>query len=176
MARQICDLRRFWRTRSIRRANAPELRAIQEGDILPSPASLQSIREYSRVPSGFADDHTMSSTNSKSTLQLNSLIIVGEGVNRASTTRLHDGPLVLEQLEEEDSPSRSNTDLTDHTCKTSFDFTKELDRLNEGGSRMSFVAQLENTFKTPVRLSYHSKTCRRFWRLDFIACLCPRIR
>lgn len=128
---------------------------------LPLPERPNDSSRFSRATSssyaGDYDEHTMSSADSKSTMRSDqSSIIVGDGVHRASTAGLHDGPAALEQLEEEDSPSHSDTDLTDHTGKTSFDFTKELDRLNEGGSRMSFVAQLENAFKTPVRSSYHS--------------------
>ena len=37
----------------------------------------------------------------------------------------------------------------DDTGKKSFDFTGELNRLNEGGVRLSFVEQLEEAFKTP---------------------------
>ncbi|KAF8326870.1 uncharacterized protein EI90DRAFT_3069364 [Cantharellus anzutake] len=37
----------------------------------------------------------------------------------------------------------------DDTGKKSFDFTGELNRLNQGGVRLSFVEQLEEAFKTP---------------------------
>ncbi|KAF8319179.1 uncharacterized protein EI90DRAFT_3132765 [Cantharellus anzutake] len=37
----------------------------------------------------------------------------------------------------------------DDTGKKSFDFTSELNRLNQGGVRLSFVEQLEEAFKTP---------------------------
>ena len=68
--------------------------------------------------------------------------------------------MALEQLDKEDASDPSDTDqtdMTDHTGKASFDFTKELNRLNEGGAHQSFVEQLENALKTPVQaLTYHS--------------------
>ncbi|KAG8935421.1 hypothetical protein FRC01_000028 [Tulasnella sp. 417] len=72
-----------------------------------------------------------------------------ENLNRLSTSALHDHSTSLDTLDEEDSLSASDEDITDHTGRSSFDFTKELNRLNEGGSRQSFVEQLANTWKPP---------------------------
>ncbi|KAG9000392.1 hypothetical protein FRB90_011833, partial [Tulasnella sp. 427] len=64
-----------------------------------------------------------------------------------STSAVHDHSTCLNALDEEDNSSGSEEDITNHTGRSSFDFTKELNRLNEGGSRHSFVEQLANTFK-----------------------------
>ncbi|KAG8897872.1 hypothetical protein FRC00_003709, partial [Tulasnella sp. 408] len=72
-----------------------------------------------------------------------------DNLNRLSTSALHDHSASLDTLDEEDNLSASDEDITDHTGRSSFDFTKELNRLNEGGSRHSFVEQLANTWKAP---------------------------
>lgn len=48
-----------------------------------------------------------------------------------------------------DSPLEDCHDREDDTGKNSFDFTGEINRLNQGGARISFVEQLEAAFKVP---------------------------
>ncbi|KIO17120.1 hypothetical protein M407DRAFT_229273 [Tulasnella calospora MUT 4182] len=81
-----------------------------------------------------------------------------DNLHRLSTSALHDHSTSLDTLDEEDSLSASDEDITDHTGRSSFDFTKELNRLNEGGSRRSFVEQMANTWKAPSQSTGHRAT------------------
>ena len=51
-----------------------------------------------------------------------------------------------------ESPVEDERDRGDDTGKQSFDFTREINRLNQGGARESFVEQLEAAFRVPDEL------------------------
>ena len=51
-----------------------------------------------------------------------------------------------------ESPVEDERDRGDDTGKESFDFTREINRLNQGGARESFVEQLEAAFRVPDEL------------------------
>jgi hypothetical protein len=48
-----------------------------------------------------------------------------------------------------ESPVEDERDCGDDTGRKSFDFTREINRLNQGGTRESFVEQLEAAFRVP---------------------------
>lgn len=47
-------------------------------------------------------------------------------------------------------------DDSDNETRSSFDFTQELNRLNKGGARQSFVKQLQNVFRPPTGMTVES--------------------
>ncbi|KDQ08028.1 hypothetical protein BOTBODRAFT_585669 [Botryobasidium botryosum FD-172 SS1] len=57
----------------------------------------------------------------------------------------------VDESSDEDEDQRRSCE--DDTGKRSFDFTGELNQLNKAGVRTSFVEQLENAFKTPLRVA-----------------------
>lgn len=54
-----------------------------------------------------------------------------------------------------ESPVEDKRDRGDDTGKKSFDFTREINRLNQGGVRESFVEQLEAAFRVPDESTAH---------------------
>lgn len=51
-----------------------------------------------------------------------------------------------------ESPIKDERDREDDTGKKGFDFTREINRLNQGGARTSFVEQLAAAFRVPDEL------------------------
>ena len=125
---------------------------------LPQRPSFSSVY-HERLGSRFSDDDEeedfTSSDCSTSTMNLG----LGTGVRRNGVTFLSDEAMAETEMQDEEveeeaeigsASDGSGSDRGDDTGKASFDFTKELNRLNQGGTRQSFVEQLENAFKTPV--------------------------
>ncbi|KAG8863271.1 hypothetical protein FRB96_008762 [Tulasnella sp. 330] len=73
--------------------------------------------------------------------------------NHNNAVEVHDATMQLSEVDDEEipsSPSSSSSEggRTDDTGRSDFDFTVELNRLNRGGARQSFVEELENAFKS----------------------------
>jgi serine/arginine repetitive matrix protein 2 len=98
---------------------------------------------------------------------------LSEASNRSAepTTRSHPHPFsitvtapsVSSHDSDVESPIEDERDREDDTGKKSFDFTGEINRLNQGGARISFVEKLEEAFrdsddlKSPTLHDYSSQ-------------------
>ncbi|KAG9038638.1 hypothetical protein FRB95_000227 [Tulasnella sp. JGI-2019a] len=102
------------------------------------------------------DDLTTGSSASTSTASTGesgygSAVVQG-GFDDSSVVEMHTETPSFGEAEEEvpSSPSSSEGNHSDDTGRSDFDFTQELDRLNKGGARQSFVEQLGHVFESPA--------------------------